>query len=299
MLKGAALAPAILLSAAFSLLIGCSNSNSDLTTAVSETQNIVNGTEVTEMTDARSSTVFLINFRPNRTTSFCTGTLIDKNLVLTSAHCMPSQEGTQVRVAFGRNLTESLKGPLLLVTEIEHNPSYKLDTKSINNAPYDMAIFKFNGVMPEGFKARPLPTEDYKITESDTLEMIGYGQTSEIIQDAAVLRRTELPTDRITDIIHIQATDDDEKVTEMSIPLPGTILVKQPDTGVCIGDSGGPLYVRDSEGQLTYVGITSTGVDVNPTALNPTGNSCHGVSIFADVRTQLKWITETVAKLNK
>jgi len=304
MLKRAFLTPFASLPLVFSLLVGCSNSNSALTTVSDDGDNIVNGKLVAEMTEARSSTVFLAALRPDGSASFCTGTLIAENLILSAAHCVPKpdQKNVITIVGFGLNLDESFgpnhKYPFYRTIDAKPHKDYDPTTKSLGNAPFDLAIFKFKGAIPPEFKVRALPAFDFKIAASDTLEMIGYGNTSEIAQDSAILRQTELSADRITDLVHIKATDKEGVVQERDIPVPGTIIVKQPDTGVCTGDSGGPLYVKNSEGQLTYVGITSMGLDVTPNALSAEKKSCRGVSLFVDIREQLKWITETVNALN-
>jgi secreted trypsin-like serine protease len=67
---------------------------------------------------------------------------------------------------------------------------------------------------------------------------------------------------------------------------------------VCNGDSGGPLYTRNTDGQLTLVGVTSLGIDVAPNALTPEKKTCRGVSLFVDIRDQLKWINDTANALN-
>ena len=305
MLNRAFLAPFATLPLVFSLLVGCSNSNTALTSVSDDSDNIVNGKLVTEMTEARSSTVLLASIRPDNSASLCTGTLIAENLILAAAHCAPKPDQTDVvtLVGFGLNFGESFsppprKYPIYRTIDVKVNEGYDPSVKSLGNAPNDLAIFKFKGALPPGFKVRPLPGLDFKITSTDTLEMIGYGDTSETAKDGGFLRQTELPADRITDLIHIAATDKEGIVQEQDIPSPGNIIVKQPDTGVCSGDSGGPLYTRNTDGQLTLVGVTSMGIDVAPNALAPEKKTCRGVSLFVDIRDQLKWINETVNALN-
>ncbi|MGE5085090.1 MAG: S1 family peptidase [Bacillota bacterium] len=296
--------PFATLSLVFSFLIGCSNTNTALTLAPDNSDNIVNGEIVTTMTEARSSTVLLASIRKDNSASLCTGTLIADNLVLAAAHCAPktNEKDTITIIGFGLNFMESFgssrKYPFYQAIDIKVHEGYDATSKSVNNAPNDLAIFKFKGALPPEFKVRALPTSDFKVSATDTLEMVGYGNTSEIAQDSGTLRQTKLPADHITDVIHVKATDKNGLVDEGDIPAPGVILVKQPDTGVCTGDSGGPLYIKNTEGQWTYLGVTSMGIDVNPNALTPEKKTCHGVSLFVDIRQQLNWITATVKALN-
>lgn len=307
MFKSAAFAPLALLPLAMSLLIGCSNANtpaalSNESQQIKTQYNIVNGTNVTAMTEARSSTVLLMNIDIGQNkVIYCTGTLIAKNLVLAAAHCMNKTGIT--RVGFGLNVPESMgpqsKYPLYRVNEIKPHPAYNFQRHLLSNAPVDLAIFKFDGVIPEGFKVRELPSVDYKVPTSGIIEMIGYGQTSEKVIDPGTLRSTEVAADHIIDTFQVQRTDRDGQVSEIDVTIPGTIVVNQPETGVCSGDSGGPLFVRDAQGQLTYVGVSSRNIDLTQQESIPEDQACHGVSIFVDVRAQLKWITDTAAELNK
>ncbi|MFM6929231.1 MAG: S1 family peptidase [Bdellovibrio sp.] len=305
MMNRAFLAPFATLPLVFSLLIGCSNSNTALTNVSEDSDHIVNGELVTTMTEARSSTVLLASIRKDNSAALCTGTLIADNLILAAAHCAPkaTEKDTIILIGFGLNFMESFgpdrKYPYYRTNDVKVHEGYDATKKSVNNARHDLAIFKFKGTIPPEFKVRPLPTIDFKTSATDTLEMIGYGDTSESTKDSGTLRQTKLPTDRITDFMHMKATDKDGVVDEGDVPVPGAIIIKQPDTGVCTGDSGGPLYVKSAEGQWTYLGVTSMGLDVTPNALSPEKKTCHGVSLFVDIREQLKWITDTAKELNK
>ncbi|MBO9667416.1 MAG: trypsin-like serine protease, partial [Bdellovibrio sp.] len=65
------------------------------------------------------------------------------------------------------------------------------------------------------------------------------------------------------------------------------------ETGVCSGDSGGPLFAKVND-KVTMIGVTSMVMDNSDAAEK---RSCHGISLFVDLRAQLKWVQDTIAEL--
>lgn len=273
-----------------SVILGCTNSN-EYRGQIDHLlySNIVGGEKVEKMTDIRSSTVLLFFSGGTQGAGVCTGTLIASDIVLTAAHCTPSEERGSIVVGFGNSVEESswmIKSRLVVVLDYRIDPLF--DEKDLGkNSLHDIALLKISDKAPEGFKIRDLPQRNFVINSSDELKMIGFGRTSEGNNDAGTLHHTSVPASQITSSLY-----DDE--TKMDYAMPGNIAVLQPETGTCNGDSGGPLFVKTGEGLITLIGVASKGGNIQNDALR-----CHGYSIFVDIRSQLDWINNTLRDLRK
>ncbi|WP_415064040.1 S1 family peptidase [Bdellovibrio sp.] len=244
---------------------------------------IVGGDILSSDNDLSASTVMVLHIDYKDEVSTCTGTLIDNNKVLTAAHCT-SPFGKKTVIAFTNNsncLTQAPKRTLRLVTDEAIHPDYSYWIKSWDNAAHDLAILKFKGDIPTGYKVRELPTSDFAPSESDNLVMTGYGTTTEKGADSGTLRFTTAPASRLIKEFHLALNDS-------TVAVKNALILEQSDNGVCTGDSGGPLYINTERG-LTLVGITSMGVD-NKTRDEKNTRTCHGVALFTDVRAHLDWI---------
>ncbi|ENX01659.1 hypothetical protein F900_01419 [Acinetobacter modestus] len=274
--------------------------NSSLVYAESKTdQKTIIKEIVTTMTDARSSTVNLLNLYRDGGAKICAGTLISKNLILTAAHCIPEDSDKIAVVGFGINLKESIlrsppKHPTYKIKEIKPYPSYEFGIeKKLDNSYKDLAIFKFNGELPEGFKIRQLPKDNFQISSKDTLELLGYGKTSVKQADDGTLRRSILPATDILNKIYTERSDENGEITRTEIQIPKAILLNNNHGAACEGDSGGPLFVKNSKNELILIGVLSQGVE-----LTENSEKCTGYSIFVDLRQKLDWIQKTMNELN-
>lgn len=253
---------------------------------------IVNGHTLASGNELSSSTVMVIHVNYKDETSICTGTLIDQNKVLTAAHCI-SAYGGKTAIAFTNNVTCVTSAPkrtLRVITNSAVPEEYSYWNKtSFNNASTDLAVLKFSGDIPEGYKIRTLPEKTYSVAATDRLVMTGYGTTTEKSEDSGTLRFTSTPTSNILGNSFYLA------LAGKTVTVPKTIIVEQTRTGVCTGDSGGPLYNKVGS-ELSLIGITSMGVD-NLTTDENKARVCHGVALFTDVREHLDWIQQQIREL--
>lgn len=253
---------------------------------------IVGGQILGSGNELSSSTVLIFTVKENKEYSICTGTLIARDKVLTAAHCSPP-DTKAMAIAFTNNvgcMNAAPKRTLRLVVDKAVNEDYE-HTNSIYNASYDIAILKFAGSIPEGYKIRSLPSATFSPAPTDTLVMSGYGTTAEKAGDSGTLRFAKSSASNILGNSFFLAR------SNRTVSVDKTIVVEQPRTGVCSGDSGGALYANTKDG-LTLLGITSMGVDHK--ALKESDvRVCHGVAIYVDVRENLDWIREQAAKLDR
>ncbi|MEK2645061.1 S1 family peptidase [Bdellovibrio sp. BCCA] len=244
---------------------------------------IVGGEVLGTGNELSASTVMVVHVNYKDDVSICTGTLIDKDKVLTAAHCISAFGGKSV-IAFTNNIDCAAKAKnrtLRPVVKDTYHKDYSYWTKSLENASYDLAILKFTGGIPAGYKVRELPAKDFQPVASDTIVMSGYGNTEEKNQDSGVLRFTTATVSRLVKDFYLA-------LIGSTVSIQNTWMLQQYDNGVCTGDSGGPLYVSSEKG-LTLIGVTSMGVD-NRATDEKNVRTCHGMALFTDLRPHLDWI---------
>lgn len=272
-------------------LVACSDNSSkslsDNLVCTDEVSGIVNGHIAQRSDDLSSSTVLLLSENQDKEVSVCTGTLIDRDMVLTAAHCA----ATKMYVTFVRNIGCLSKMEHIPIRAVKRSIIRKTELpKGLGLASEDLLVVRFEGSTPEGFYPRSLPSKDLQISGTENLLMAGYGRTSENGDDTGVLRFTETSAKNLLSSIYLPHT-------RQNVTVDKTWMLDQRSTGVCLGDSGGPLYLQTSRG-LILIGITSLGVD-NTSANSNGEKTCQGVALFTDVRAHLDWIQQSMVALRR
>jgi secreted trypsin-like serine protease len=199
---------------------------------------------------------------------FCGGTLIDKDRVLTAAHCFYRQgvydRGIELQVVVGRTVLNQnqgqlrsvplpnrfIRGQLRSVSRRFIHPRYKA------LASYDAAVLKL-GRPVRGIQPIKLATARQNNLENPghILRAAGWG----------VVRQRPGPFDAFPVRMHEASvpvvSDSRAKRSYQSLGLKYSpslmVAAGKKGKGVCFGDSGGPLF---DPGSRTQVGITSAGV---------------------------------------
>jgi len=193
-----------------------------------------------------------------RNEQFCGGTLIDKDSVLTAAHCLVNPKPDKLQVVIGLTALNQNRGQLRSASRRFIHPRY-------NGNGYDAAVLKLSRPV-KGIKPIKLAT-----AKQNNLEKPGYILTA---AGWGVVKQRPGPFDVRTFRMH-----------EVSVPVVSDSRAKQayqsqglkylPSLQVaagkkgndaCFGDSGGPLF---DSGSRTQVGITSHGAGRCGTARYP------------------------------
>ncbi|KAL9188077.1 hypothetical protein ACHAXT_006455 [Thalassiosira profunda] len=192
---------------------------------------------------------------------FCGGSLVDRSVVLTAAHCVAFDNN--FTVVIGRhNLTDEAVGDVVAVAEKVLHPSYNI----AQSEDYDVALL---------FLMRPT-TVDVNVVrinsdatipiEQQAVTYLGWGEIDsdpKTVNTSTTLREVE------TNVISNERCGAIEGIVEGSgvresyngLITNNMICTSAMDKDSCQKDSGGPLIVRgdDSKGDL-LVGVSSWGI---------------------------------------
>ncbi len=196
--------------------------------------------------------------------SHCTGVVIAADKILTAAHCAEKFEKS--RVITGQDTKKSLldENNIYEIKKVDTNPEYK---KSLNA---DLAILELAKPI-SGYNGQSFII-DQTIATNELLIIAGYGRTSLNQSD---FRALEL---KKADYVDYSAASDEGLIR----------IVQIEKTGLCSGDSGGPLFTQDKNNQLKLVGIA---ISVEKFKNAPQKmNACYGQSVFLDLTVHADWI---------
>ncbi len=145
--------------------------------------------------------------------SLCSATIVEvkgsTGYALTAAHCIGAQLG-ELRVGSEINNSPTMTYP---VTATLAHPGYKASTL------YDVAMLKFTGASAATPSMPPLPVSLDNLSAGTTLDLVGYGKTTDAGGQIGAKHHKFLPIGDVT---------------------PLRLLFDQKAGGLCSGDSGGP-----------------------------------------------------------
>lgn len=203
--------------------------------------------------------------------SFCTATLIAPTWALTAAHCLINEETKNVRLMIGMNARDNNNHPQDgILHDVEYfaiHPGYhEYDTWpqfTIN----DIALVKLKTLIDD-VEYYDLNTEDLSIKSLEhTFLYVGFGKSQGNIEGTSGIKRSAA--------IQVSQWGD------------GIYSSQYNETGVCIGDSGGP-GMRTEDGSETIVGINSSMVPPNNFFET---DYCYGSYNHTRVDVHVPWIT--------
>ncbi|XP_072384687.1 trypsin-3-like isoform X2 [Diabrotica undecimpunctata] len=172
---------------------------------------------------------------------FCGGSLINKDTVITAAHCLNNPLLKPTSVLLGTS-DQSRSGTTIYIKTYKTHENYSVDDADKNKvkAHYDIAFVKLEEEVKFSKKIRPikLPKQDAKVPEGTPLIAVGWAKTTPDGSTSKVLRETKLAASK-----NARLCGSDDK-----------LCAADKKSGVCEGDSGGPLELNG-----TLVGIVSFG----------------------------------------
>lgn len=236
---------------------------------------IIGGVAVEASDVIASSTVGIIDLRYGEV--ICTGSLITNSMVITAGHCTDSNP-KNLAILFSSKIPETQeeagKMQVRQVVSGRTHPFWAKLKKGQKSNWGDIAVLKFSGPVPTGFKAARILSASSALKNGQTVTLSGFGITDgRLATPTSVLRKVDV---ELADV----------KFSETEVMLDQT-----KGRGACHGDSGGPAFVKIGT-ELVLFGVTSRG-HKDPM------DTCLVNSIYTSATAMLPWIKTTVQALAK
>jgi secreted trypsin-like serine protease len=234
---------------------------------------------------AKNEAPYQVALRRKGTSSFGGAVVIGMHWILTAAHCVSKEKGSNERleiVVGGRDLRQ-INGPPFLVHAVKQIPHPSYEKLGL---AYDIALIKTkenliftdkDGSRSESALLPTSPTSDY--TGAHVFAS-GYGGQGE--------NKPGSPEAKIVELL-VWKNDDCKKAngnfnSTANVCAGGLHKSDQGQDGICGGDSGGPLAIKPPNGgPATVIGITSFGM---------TKCGANAPQFYTRVATFLPWIRE-------
>jgi endonuclease G len=201
----------------------------------------------------------------------CTGTLIAKNVVLTAGHCQCTLCNLSVKVANDIND----EGEVVNVARQVRHPKYNI------NGHNDLTILVLESEITDVQPRKIAPSQ--MIDRGTYVRAVGFGATSlDGRFGYGTKRQVNVPIVSNSCQGKINGQDDHNAYNcdpGLELIAGKPMLLK--DT--CNGDSGGPVYIPEGQGNWLLAGATSRATPGNP-------NNCGDGGVYVRVDRYLNWI---------
>ncbi len=194
---------------------------------------------------------------------FCTGVLVDKDWILTTASCFDGNTGaTQARFDDSDFGDGSVDGPVIEISEIHLHPSFDINSTTWI---HDVAVLKLSQSVTD---RTPTPIHRDAMTVGTSVTQVGFGASSSNGNGEGVLR--SLST---TSLDCAQAGDSGISNTNV------LCFDASDGSGSCYGDGGAPALINGTTREVA--GLASGG----------TGSSCtSGYDIYTSLAAELSFV---------
>lgn len=245
--------------------------------------NILHGHEATSDDVVTNHVVALTNRSlAARNKSYCSGTLIQDRLLITAAHCVANEQGTDfmmetssVKISFGTKVSQTND---ISIQGFHAQYDARATTRpEMNFPPNDLALIltkePLEGVIPA-------PIYSSQVRRGDTIRLSGYGVTVGPYagNDTGILRWVDVPVLKLDG--NKYRIDAGKRAADWNNAQ-----------GACSGDSGGPSFlIRKGTPYLT--GVLSIG-QMNRRY------QCNGWNSYTDLSHYGEWLENAIEKIFK
>ena len=202
-------------------------------------------------------------------TNACTAVIIGENIGLTAAHCPVSSIFFPLHTDAKFKVTHLIRHPKYVPLSRDIDPD-RIDPRKLE---YDIAIFKFEGDLPSGIEHAQLVDSQRTPLQYPNGIVIGAGIQIPYRQDVKFAQGMF----RILGQMEYAETG--------SLKIIGMMKPDGKPYKICLGDSGGPLFIKDSNGNYLLAGISSHKWPIKL-------SRCSGQSVFTNVGYFADWIRE-------
>ena len=207
--------------------------------------------------------------------AFCTGSIIDVDLVVTAAHCL-SGPVSGVKIVYGGEIFSSSPHPESPAASYEVNSLYKGPQWEVDWG--DIALIRIQGKLLNNSVPAEILSVKRPLVATDQAVLAGYG---------------------INDVPNYSGSGTLRKATvAIVVPQIGKTEVavdSSHGSGACHGDSGGPAFLPAEQGGhgIQLWGVTSHAYP------NSAPDDCAEGAVYTNIVSYLDWIQQAATRLRQ
>ena len=273
----------VLISGAFLILPMTTVADADITTSEQDISAAIIGGEPTTLNQLPFfARLILHKTGASAFSNICGGSIVNDRYILTAAHCVESDVFTDgwstddLRVLVKNpTMDDVYVSEFKDVRRITIHPDYDANALWIN----DLALLELSRPITDNVQSITLPQDFGDYSDAAVYQIFGLGQTSTTDTSGAnYLRWAEI--EPLTDAECASLVTGFN--SEESLCANG--FEDRAYTGICSGDSGGPLTYVDGNGMYQQIGIVSYGSSICESADIP--------SVFTEILNYASWIEQ-------
>ncbi len=232
--------------------------------------------------------------------AFCTGSLIDSNIVLTAAHCVPPAGANPETVSVYwsvdpicsvvQNGDQSLTR---VADKIEVHKSYDLYQKGESDEHGDVAMIRLNEPAPVDAVPAKLLGKSVKLNSKSKILVAGFGKTTDYRDEDS-----EKKLMRFALVKPYQGAESDTTVAQSSrstydLKKENLYFDQTQGQGACAGDSGGPSMIKGQDEAWSVIGVASFVTPLKTSDFEDKNTTCHQGVAYSSVVYYKSWIKKT------
>lgn len=181
----------------------------------------------------------------------CSGALVEKNWIVTAAHCLREYDSIEVILGENDRLLPEGTEQKFYADEVILHPEYRKDD---DDHVHDLALIKLNDIVSVNNVVSIICLNDTFPVDKDVCVLTGFGYTEKNDDNSIKLRQGQMTI--------VPLPECQEQWGNYTISKNAICAGAENEPSACKGDSGGPLACLGHDGKWFLRGITSWGSNI-------------------------------------